>query len=95
MKAVPEFYYGYAKDLYPDIIQDENWFTNFLNRLADDKKFYMELDSPDCNNSVPHEGIVIKQDKMRSEAWKLKTFRHLNKEQKALDAGEIDIEDNA
>ena len=96
LKAVPEFYYGYAKDLYPDIIQDENWFTNFLNRLADDKKFYMELDSPDCNNPVPHEGIVIKQDKMRSEAWKLKTFRHIDKiEQKALDAGEIDIEDNA
>lgn len=93
--AVPEFYYGYAKDLYPDIPIDDNWFNNFLEHLANDKNFYMELKSPDCVNNVPHEGIVIKQDKMRSEAWKLKTFAHLNKEQVELDAGVENIEDNA
>lgn len=92
---VEEFYYGRAMDLYPDIETNENWFNNFLERLANDKYFYMELKSPDCVNNVPHEGLVIKQDKMRSEAWKLKTFAHLNKEQGELDAGIENIEDNA
>ena len=103
LHAVDEFYYGYAGDLYPELKQDingepmycEDWFNEFINCLANDKDFYMELKSPDCVNNVPHEGIVIKQDKMKSEAWKLKTFAHLNKEQKELDAGIENIEDNA
>lgn len=54
----------------------------------------MEMDSPDCNNKVPHEGIVIKKENMISAASKLKCFAFLNKEQQQLDAGESNIEDN-
>lgn len=89
---VTELYYGYAKNLY-NIDIETHWYENFLERLANDKYFYMERDSPDCNNKVPHEGIVIKIDNMKSAAMKLKCFSFLNKEQKQLDAGESNIED--
>lgn len=92
---VTELYYGKASDLYPDIKPDENFSENFIERLSNDKNFYMELDSPDCNNKVPNEGIVIKIDNMKSVAFKLKCFRFLNKEQQALDKGESNIEDEA
>lgn len=52
------------------------------------------MDSPDCNNKVPHEGIVIKKEDMVSAAFKLKCFRFLQGEATELDAGESNIEDN-
>ena len=63
--------------------------------LANDKNFHMEENSPECNNKVPHEGIVIRKESMRSEAWKVKCFKFLGKEQEAALAGEGNIEDNA
>jgi hypothetical protein len=92
---VTELYYGRARDLYPDLDTDVHFSENFIDRLSNDKNFYMELDSPDCTNKVPHEGIVIKIDNMKSAAFKLKCFRFLNKEQQALDKGESNIEDEA
>ena len=89
---VTEWYYGYAKDLYPDLEPTQHWNENFMERLATDKRFYMEENSPSCNNKVPHEGIVIKTETMRSEAWKLKCFAFLNGE---LKNEESNIEDNA
>ena len=68
---------------------------NFLERLANDPKFYMEKDSPHCKNKVPHEGLVIKLEDGLSHAFKLKCFRFLNKEQELLDKGETNIEDEA
>ena len=53
----------------------------------------MELNSPECYNKVPHEGIVIKKEDSKSRAWKLKTFAFLNNEGKELDKGEVNIED--
>ena len=92
---VEELYYGYARDLYKDLDETEHWQENFIDRLANDKNFYMELNSPDCNNKVPHEGIVIKKEDMIPAAVKLKCWMFLNKtEQQALDAGEDNIEDN-
>lgn len=101
LTAVEEYYYGYAKDLYPELYQvvngenlyPENWYDLFLEELANDDNFYMEQNSPDCNNKVPHEGLVIKIDNMKSAAFKLKCFAFLNKEQKQLDSGESNIED--
>lgn len=90
-----EYYYGYAKDLYPDISQDEHWNENFLQRLANDKNFNMEQNSPECNNKVPHEGLVIKIENMKSEAFKLKCFKFLGLEQDAALSGEANIEDNS
>jgi hypothetical protein len=92
---VREFYYGFAKDLYPDINTEEHWNENFLQRLANDKEFYMECNSPICSNKVPHEGLVIKIENMKSEAFKLKCFKFLDAEGKALDKGESNIEDEA
>lgn len=91
--SVNEYYYGYAKDLYPDLDPSEHWNENFLQRLANDKAFYMEENSPTCTNEVPHEGVVIKVENMKSEAFKLKCFRFLDKEGKSLDKGESNIED--
>jgi hypothetical protein len=94
LTPVTELYYGYAKDLYPDIPCDDNFSETFINKLADDTNFHMECNSPDCKNKVPHEGVVIKIENMKSEAFKLKCFKFLNKEQKELDNGIENIEDN-
>lgn len=92
---VEEYYYGKAKDLYPDIDPAEHWNENFLDRLANDGTFNMEKNSPECKNKVPHEGVVIKIEDGMSRAFKLKCFKFLNKEQEALDKGEENIEDEA
>ena len=91
---VTEYFYGYAKDLY-NILVDNNWTDTFWDTMANDKNFYMECNSPSCINKVPHEGLVIKKEDMISRAWKLKCFSFLNGEQKELDAGIENIEDNA
>ena len=91
--AVNQYYYGYASQLYPHLDPQEHWNENFLQLLANDRDFYMECDSPTCNNKVPHEGVVIKVENMKSEAFKLKCFKFLDKEGKALDKGESNIED--
>lgn len=94
-----EYYYGRASALYPELMIKENWEedwnTKFLNALANDKRFNMEQDSPECTNKVPHEGLVIKIENMKSEAFKLKCFKFLGIEQDAALAGEANIEDNA
>lgn len=90
-----EYYYGYARDLYPDVSIDDSWSTNFMTALANDKSFNMEQDSPECNNKVPHEGLVIKIENMKSEAFKLKCFKFLGIEQDAALAGETNIEDQS
>ena len=93
LDCVTEYYYGFAKDLYPELDPSEHWSENFISKLANDKRFYMEMNSPTCSNKVPHEGVVIKSENMRSEAFKLKCFAFLDKEGKALDKGESNIED--
>ena len=93
LHPVIELYYGYAKDLYPDLNIEEHWNENFLERLANDKNFYMEERSPDCANNVPHEGVVIRIEDNLAHSFKLKCFSFLSKEQKALDKGETNIED--
>ena len=92
LTPVTELYYGYAKDLYPDISVSEHWNENFIQRLAEDKNFFMEELSPECRNDVPHEGIVIRIEDGLSGAYKLKCNRFLFAESKALDKGEVDIE---
>lgn len=90
---VEEYYYGKAKDLYPDINPAEHWNENFLDKLSNEVCFNMEQNSPDCENKVPHEGIVIKIEDGIPRAFKLKCFAFLNKEQQLLDKGEENIED--
>lgn len=93
--CINTLYYGKAKDLYSlDGLSDIDTFSDwFLEKLANDTNFYMEQNSPDCINKVPHEGIVIKKEGLWSNAFKLKCFAFLNKEQKDLDKGITNIED--
>ena len=95
LTPVTQLYYGYAKNLYPKMRSTTNFSKNFMAKLAEDTNFYMEMSSPSCNNRVPNEGIVIRIEDMIPHAWKLKCFAFLNKEQKELDKGEENIEDNA
>lgn len=95
LKAVTELWYGRAGDLYSDIKEDSEWNENFINRLANDKRFYMECLSPDCINKVPHEGIVFRLEDNPSISLKLKCFAFISKEQGFLDKGEGNIEDEA
>jgi hypothetical protein len=95
LKPVKELYYGKAKDVYPDLNIKEHWHENFLERLQSDKEnFFMECDSPDCYNEVPHEGIVIRNDSNNNmPAFKIKTEAHYLMETKELDEGILNIED--
>jgi hypothetical protein len=74
---VEEYFYGRLGDMYPDIVQDENWATNFVQRLQD---VYLEKDCPLCKNKVPDEGIVIRFDALKIEPYKLKSKRFILKE---------------
>lgn len=91
LKPVEEYYYGYAKDLYPDLDIAEHWNENFLQKLASDKNFFMECESPTCNNKVPHEGIVIKIENSLSEAYKLKCIKFQFRESENNEASIEDI----
>ena len=95
LTPVTEWYYGYAKDLYAQKMDESEYEygNRFLDNLSNEEKFYMEKNSPSCDNKVPHEGIVIKIENMKSEAFKLKCFKFLDKEGKELDKGECNIED--
>ena len=94
LTPVEEYYYGYAKHLYPkpDDVADEDYGTYFVEQLGKNKIFNMECLSPTCNNKVPHEGVVIKKENFVSEAFKLKCVKFLEGESKQLDSGEADIE---
>lgn len=94
MVPVTQLYYGRAKDLYPQLDIENHWHEDFWDTMADDKNFYMEMNSPECNNKVPHEGVVIKINDSVPRAFKLKCFSFLNNEAKALDKGEANIEDS-
>lgn len=95
LQSVQTCYFGRAEDLYPEIELDDKWSENFINYLSNDKRFYMEMDSPHCINIVPHEGLVIKPLDCLGSAFKLKSFYFLSGEQKLLDKGETNIEDEA
>lgn len=89
---VEKYYYGYAKNLYPDLDVTNHWNENFIDCLSKDKRFNMEMLSPRCVNKVPHEGIVVRNESLNIEVYKLKCFAFLEKERVALDKGEFDIE---
>ena len=93
LRAVNEFYYGYAKDLYPDLDTENHWCENFLERLANDKNFFMEERSPECANNVPHEGVVIRVENNVARAFKLKCFKFLQGvDERNADLGIEDME---
>ena len=64
--------------------------------LVDDlKKRFLEKDCFMCNNNVPEEGVVLrKENLLKCDSLKLKSFRFLEKETKQLDTGESNIEES-
>lgn len=87
-------YHGTLADLYPSIPIDQHWHENVLQAMKTDKQTLgMELQEPLCKAKVPREGIVLRKDgDAVAEAWKLKTDAFFSREQKLIDAGEVDIE---
>jgi len=103
LNAVPELYYGYAKDftngIEPFIIKDDEtnleynsiWGDLFLNQV---KKKYNEKDCYICSNKTPEEGAVVRIEGLEIEAYKVKSNAFYELETKQLDKGEVNIEDN-
>lgn len=91
LNHVEQFYYGAAKDIFPEIPVDANWHDNLLAKLQ--ISYNLEKPCKDNANKVPAEGIVIRVDNMfKPMAYKLKSFAFLKKETKDLDAGIVDTE---
>lgn len=94
IKPIPILYHGTLANLYPDIDTAEHWHENVLQAMKNDTThFGMEKNEPLCNKKVPREGICIRIDNDPvSENFKLKTNAFFEREKKAIDSGEVDIE---
>lgn len=83
LNMVHTFYYGLAKDLFPNIDIDEDWNNNFLEKMSNT---YLEKKCSDCKNKVPDEGIVLRRDiANKIDVYKLKSFKFLMMETEQLD----------
>lgn len=96
IKVVPELFYGKASEF-----QNLNFFVDYKNEdqfredlLTKLMNTYLEKNCDICKNTVPAEGIVIRRESDVFQAYKLKSFRFIERETKSLDAGEISIEDS-
>ena len=95
LNAVPQLYYGYASDLYTlltglDVEDDlDDWRINFLKAL---KKQCNEADCFMCTIKVPEEGAVLRIEKNKFEAYKIKSVSFLERESSLLDKNVLDIE---
>lgn len=107
LNAVPELYYGYAKDLVETfgIVTAEPYFggTNLICKIDKEftseefldrvKQLYNEKDCYMCSTPQPEEGVVIRIEGTDFEAYKAKSERFYQKETAQLDKGELNIED--
>lgn len=89
LNAVPQLFYGFAKDFSDERMTTENWQNKFLEEI---KKKYNEKNCYMCKNVVPEEGVVIRVEKLDLEAYKQKSFLFYERETKQMDKGESDIE---
>ena len=90
LKAVPEIYYGYAKNINPEIKHDENFSNNLLQYLSD---IYLDKQCPLSKNKIPNEGIVIRIESFDLQVYKHKSFIFLKQETKLLDKQINNIEE--
>lgn len=91
LNTVPIFYYGRAKNKYPEIDIENHWHENFLNGLI---KEYTEKKCYLCKNDVWAEGIVLSIEGEQFNAFKLKSFNFAMAESIELDKGIPNIEDS-
>lgn len=98
VEAVPYIYTGRA-DAYFDINDKdgnpamtlEEWRETLLGYLI--TSYVYDQDCQFCKNKVPAEGVVLRIEGLKPEAYKLKAFRFLEGESKNLDKGIVSIED--
>ena len=65
--------------------------SDFPDRLAE--RCEIERREPLCRNKVPREGVVVRiEGDEVAEAFKLKSMAFLEREKKAIDQGEVDME---
>lgn len=89
LNAVPQLYYGYAKDIVDCDSESEEWSDKFLETV---KQRWNEKDCYICHKKMPEEGAVIRIEGLNFEAYKQKSLRFYERETKLLDKGESDIE---
>ena len=90
LNAVPELYYGYAKEFSDERLTEENWRNKFLETI---KQRYNEKLCYMCQNQIPEEGVVIRIEGLDFEAYKQKSTAFYERETAQLDKGESNIED--
>lgn len=84
-------YHGTLADRYPEIHTEQHWHENVLVKMEQD--FGLEKLEPLCKNKVPREGVCLRvDDDPLAECWKLKANLFLDRERKAIDAGDVDME---
>ncbi len=91
LNTPPLYYYGYAKNMYPNLSITDHWHENFLAALK--QQYITDQDCPLCINKVPFEGICLSIDSLYNKnTFKLKTFRFRMKETEQLNKNILDIE---
>lgn len=90
---VPEcYYYGKAKDLFPELDTAIHWHDNFLQKL--EATFLGKKELTNKDKTLPEEGVVINICKpLGWKALKLKDLEFLGVETKQLDKGEAGVYD--
>lgn len=71
----------------------EMWREEFLNILK--QSYVYDQNCQFCKNEVPAEGVVVRVEGLNPEALKLKAFAFYEHETKAMDKGEVDIEEQS
>ena len=91
LKMIHVFYSGKAGEMYPELDQNLHWHESFIRNLERD---YNDKDCFICKTpGLPEEGIVLRREKLFSfDAYKLKSWRFLQRESELLDKEEVDIE---
>jgi hypothetical protein len=96
LKTVPIIHSIDMKSIGADnsSILDGSWRDILLDQLMTDKELgYQNVDCYMCKNKVPAEGVVVRKENLFTfEAYKLKSFKFLERESKELDTGEVDME---
>mgnify|MGYP006935485271 CR=1 FL=1 len=92
LKTPETYYYGKARDLFPNLDINEHWKEEFISKMCET---YLEKDCHLCKSSVvPAEGVIlVLEDTLQRNAFKLKSNRFIERETKMLDKGEVGVED--
>jgi hypothetical protein len=101
LEHVKEYYFGKAKDRFPEITVDEDWHANFLDKLVEvylekdlEENLVLRANKKGKTEKIPDEGIVIKLERTYERAYKLKSERFFEFESANHESGEVDMEED-